>query len=683
MTFVSSTQVHTVALVGSGGSGKTLLAEALLVASGAIPKLGSIEDGSTVCDFEPEEVKRRSSVQTSVAPLQLGVHKINILDTPGAPDFVTEVELALAVADLGVLVVSAVDGVEVQTEIAWRLLTRAGVPFVVFVNKLDAERADYDATLGALRAAFGDGLAAVELPFDSPEHTGIADLLEEVAILEDHGAHVPGPIPDDLVELEHRQHDALVEGIVVADDDLMARYLEGEAPTPAELEDTLAEVMAAGTVHPVLCGSARTGMGIERLARFFTEVDHGRPVVARAGTEHITVVRDADGPPLARVIKTTLDPFVGKISLLQVVSGTLRPDLVLINSRTRAEERIHVLETLTGKSAKPVTEAIAGDIVAVPKLADTRAGDTLAPKSMPVELPTPSTTRPSLAVAIRPRTRGDEDRLMTALHRVAEEDLGVAVERHPETHQTILTVMGETHLQVVVDRLARKHHVEIDLEELRVPYRETITAPAAAEGRHKKQSGGHGQFGVVHLRLEPRGRGEGFEFIDQVVGGAIPRQFIPAVEKGVAKSLDHGGVFGYPVVDVRVICDDGKSHPVDSSEASFEMAGALAVGEALRAAGPVLLEPVSRLRVVVPARFQGDVLADVNTRRGKVLASETDVDGSQIVTAMVPTSELCHYAVDLRSLSAGHGGFELEHDHYEPVPPHLTEKLVKAANSSA
>ncbi len=684
MAISSPRQIRNVALIGHGGSGKTTLTESLLHLAGAITRQGRVEDGTTVSDFEPEEVKRHMSVSLAVAPLDWDGFKVNVIDTPGFADFVGEVELALDVCDVAVLVVSAVDGVEVQTEAVWRLAQARNLPRVVFVNKLDRERADFTATLDSLRERFGAGIAPLELPIgQEAAFEGVADLLADEAILYDAGKRSSAPIPEDMAELEHRVRDALVEGIVVADDSMMERYLEGDVPSAAELESTLANGVAAGTVFPVLCGSAVSGIGLDRLLTFVTEIPPDRKVHAQAGDNLIEIGDDASAEPLARVFKTTLDPFVGRISLVQVVSGTLKPDVVLFNPRTRSEERLHVLETIRGKETTPVPHALAGDIIAVPKLAETRTGDTLAPKGSPVVIAFPEPTTPMYSIAARPRTAGDEDRMMTGLQRLQEEDPSISVRRNDETHQTVLSGMGETHIQVTCERLHRKFTVDLELEELRVPYRETITKPADAEGRHKKQTGGHGQFGVVHLIVEPLDRGGGFEFVDKIVGGAIPRQFIPAVEKGVRRAMGQGGHFGFPVVDVRVTCDDGKFHTVDSSEASFEMAGALGFGLAFEKAAPVALEPIDKVVVTCPMRFQGDVLGDLNSRRGRVLGSWADGEGEQTIEALVPESELGRYAADLRSLTGGRGRFVATFDHYAELPTHLAERLEKKRAASA
>jgi len=679
-------RIRNVALVGHNGAGKSTLAEALLFATGAITRMGKIEDGTTVSDFEPEETKRHMSMSLALAPCTVGDIKLNIIDTPGYADFFGEVRAAASVADLLVVVVSAVEGIEAQTEAVWALGAELDLPRLVFVNKLDRERASFDRTLSGLREHFGAGVAPLELPLGE-EHSfnGIADLLSDTAIVYDGGKPQTGPIPDDLAATEHEVREQLVEGIVVGDDALMERYLEGEVPSTAELEATLATGMTQGVVFPVVCGSATTGVGIDRLASLLAELapppDARPPVTVRAGDVEQEVKPDPAGQPLARVFKTISDPYVGKISLLRILSGTIRPDSVLHNPRTHNDERLHVLQLLRGKEAQPTNEAQAGDIVAVPKLSDTATGDTLAPKGTPVVVPGPAPESVTLSIAIRPKSKGDEDKLMTGLHRLQEEDPALVVERVDETHQTILRGTGETHLAVAAERLARKFGVEVATEEVLVPYRETITKQSEAEGKYKKQTGGHGQFGVAFIRIEPLERGEGFHFADQVVGGAIPKQYIPAVEKGVIEAMAQGGMHGYPVVDVQVTCYDGKYHPVDSSEMSFKMAGSLAFKEAMANAGPVLLEPISRLEVTVPASMQGDILGDLNSRRGRVQGTDTLEGGVQQITGLVPTAEIQRYAVDLRSMTGGRGRFRAEHDHYDVVPANLVDRMVKAAKS--
>jgi elongation factor G len=440
--------------------------------------------------------------------------------------------------------------------------------------------------------------------------------------------------------------------------------------------------VAEATVFPVICGSAAKSVAIDRLAKFICEIGpaptNRPPVTVQAGSTTQEIACDPGGQPLAYVFKTLADPYVGKVSMFKVLSGTIRPDAVLTNPRTHTDEKLHALFTLRGKEQEQLTEVPAGDIAAVAKLGETSTGDTLAPKNMPVIVPTPEPPVQSLSVAILPKSKGDEDKLMTALHRLQDEDPALLVRREDETHQTLLSGMGETHLAIVTERLARKFGVEVQTEDVRVAYRETIAGDAEAEGKYKKQTGGHGQFGVANIRIEPLERGEGFHFEDKIVGGAVPRQFIPAVEKGIQETMQHGGVFGYPVVDVRVTLFDGKFHAVDSSEMSFRMAGSLGFREAMAKASPVLLEPISLLEVTVPAAYQGDVMGDLNARRGRVQGTEAGNNGEQIIVAQVPTSELQRYAIDLRSLTGGRGRFTMRHSHYDPLPSHLVDKVKKS-----
>ncbi|HWC11952.1 MAG TPA: elongation factor G [Acidimicrobiales bacterium] len=677
-------RIRNVALVGHGGAGKTTLAEALLFCAGAISRQGRVEDGNTTTDFDPEEVRRGISLSLALAPFEREGHKINLLDAPGYADFVTDVHAALRVADLAVFVVSGVEGPEVQTEVAWRIAAERNVPRMFFVSKLDRERASFDRTVEQLRELFGAGIAPLQLPVGAEAgFKGVTDLLTDAAfVYQGDKAGVRTEVPGEMADLAAVARDTLVEGIVVADDDLMERYLEGETLAPKELQETLARGVVEGTVFPVACGSAANLVGIDRLAQLLCEIgpsplDRPAATVNAAGST-TEVPCDPSGQPLAFVFRTLADPFVGKVSFLKVLSGTIRPDMHLTNPRTHADERLHGLFTMRGKEQESVPDLPAGDIGAVAKLADLTTGDTLAPKGTPVVVPPLELPQPVLSIAVLPKSKGDEDKLMTGLHRLQEEDPALHVRRDDEIHQTLLSGMGDTHLAMVTERLSRKFGVEVEVEDVRVPYRETITRAAEAEGKHKKQTGGHGQFGVAFLKVEPLPRGGGFEFVDKIVGGAIPRQFIPAVEKGVVETMSTGGVHGYPVVDVRVTVFDGKYHPVDSSEMSFKMAGSLGFKEAMANAGPVMLEPISTLEVTVPSAYQGDIMGDLNSRRGRVQGTEAVGNGEQMITALVPTSEILRYAIDLRSITGGRGRFSARHDHYDLLPAHLVNKVAKA-----
>lgn len=673
-------RIRNVALVGHAGSGKTTLAEALLYRAGTIKRLGTVEEGNTVTDFDPEEHDRDMSLGLAMAPFEWQGHKINLIDTPGYADFIGDVHAALRVADLAVFVVDATEGVEVQTEYAWEVAERLGVPRMIFVNKLDKERASFDNTLAQLRDRFGAGIAPIELPIG--EHAafhGVADLFRDKAYIYDSGQAEEVDMPDEIADREHEIHDNLVEGIVVADDDMLEAYLEGEVPSVEELEKTMAVGIADATVFPVVAGSATGPIAVDRLADFIVELGPAPtdrpPIIIEAGDELIEIESDASGDPLAFVFKTIADPYVGQISLMRVRSGTLRPDMSVTNSRSGADERLAKLATMIGKETELVDSAPAGDIVAVAKLTDTATGDTLAPKNKPVRLPDLERPRPVLATALIAKTQADDDKLATALRRVLAEDPALELELNAETKQTLLKGMGETHLLITIERLQRKFNVGVDTEPMRVPYRETVSRAAEAEGKYKKQTGGHGQYGVASIKLSPTGRGEGFEFVDKIKGGSIPRQFIPAVEKGIVETMAEGGLRGFPVVDVQVSLIDGKYHSVDSSEMSFKQAGRLALRSAMQQAVPILLEPVSRIEVTIPSEYQGDVMGDLSSRRGQLQGTEATTNGQQRITALVPTSEILNYAIDLRSITQGWGRFETEHDHYQEVPSHMADQI--------
>lgn len=676
-------KIRNVALVGHSGAGKTTLAEALLFRAGTIPRLGSVEDGTTVTDFDPEEHARGLSLSLALAPFEWKGFKINLIDAPGYADFVGDVHAAMRVADLAIFVVSAVEGVEVQTEYAWGIAEDLRVPRMIFINKLDKERASFDRTLAQLRDRFGAGIAPIELPIgEQAAFHGVADLFRDKAYVYDSGQAEEVEIPESMSDQEHEVHDNLVEGIVVADDDMLERYLEGDEPSVDELEHTMARGIAEATVFPVVCGSATGPIAVDRLADFITELGPAPtdrpPMIVKAGDQSVEVMSDVAGDPLGFVFKTIADPYVGQISLMRIRSGELKPDNSLTNSRTGSDEKLAKIATMIGKETELVPSAPAGDIVAVAKLSDTATGDTLAPRNKPVTLPPVDQPEPVLATAVTARTQADEDKLANALRRILAEDQALRLTRDSETKQTLLWGMGEMHLTITLERLERKFGVAVDTEKPKVPYRETISRTSQAEGKYKKQTGGHGQYGVCFLRVSPLPRGEGFAFVDEIRGGSIPRQFIPAVEKGVTETMSDAGVRGFPVVDVQVAVYDGKYHSVDSSEMSFKMAGRLGFKAAMEQAGPVLLEPISRVQVTVPADYQGDVMGDLSSRRGQLQGTEAAPSGMQLITALVPTSEIMNYAIDLRSLTQGWGRFKTEHDHYQEMPSHMADQVVAA-----
>jgi len=586
-----------------------------------------------------------------------------------------------------VIVVSAVEGVESQTEAAWDAARALGVPRLVFVNKLDRERSDFDRVLTQLRERFGGGFAPLELPIGKEaELHGVVDVLTETADLYDgdtptHGA----PVPEELREEEHRVHEAVVEEIVAGDDELLERFLADDVPSVPELEHALTVEMEHESEFPVLCGSAVSGVGVDRLADFLVEIGPppvDRPATVLAGDTEVEVAVNPDGDPLAVVFHTIADPYVGHLSLFRVLSGTIKPDDHLTNTRTNADERLHGLFTLRGKEHVDVPAIAAGDIGVVAKLTSTRTGDVLAAKGRPVRIAERPQPPAVAAVSLLPRTQGDDDKLGPALSRLCEEDPTLVVER-ATTGQLLLRGLGDIQLAVALERLERRFGVHVDTEPRRVAYKETITATAEAEGRHKKQTGGHGQFAVCLLRVEPLERGAGFEFHNKVVGGAISKGYIQAVQKGVEEAMADGGARGFPVVDVAVTVLDGKEHAVDSSELAFKLAARLAFREAMEKASPVVLEPVAFVEVDVVADLVGDVLGDLNSRRARVAGTSPSTPGRQVVSAHVPEAELVRYAAELRSLTGGRGRFTVEHDHDAVVPPNLVDRLTTSAMAGA
>ncbi len=678
--------IRNVLLVGHGGAGKTTLLEAMLFVSGAITRMGRVEDGNTVSDFEPEEVKKQISVSLAMAPVEWDGVKINVLDAPGYADFVGDVRSAIRAVDAVLLVVSAVDGVEVQTEVAWELAAQAGLPRAILVNKLDRERASFERVLDELVQAFGTQVAPIQLPLGE-EHAfhGVVDLLGRRAYTYD-GSHLgaEGDWPEDVVARAEPLREKLVEAVAESDDALIEKYLEQGELEEEEILRGVKQGFTAARIAPVLCASASKAIGVDRLLRFVAEefpspAERDRIVVRTRAGEERERPTTPDGPLTAFVFKTISDPYVGHISLFRVFSGRLRPDSTVFNATKGVEERIGQLFTLRGKEHETVAEVPAGDIGAVAKLGHTTTGDTLCTKDDPVQLPPLEMPEPLLAYAIAPRTKGDEDKLSTALARLLEEDPTLRIERSEETHETVIYGMGEAHLDVVIERMKRKFGVEVTTAPAKIPYRETIRGRGKGTGRHVKQTGGHGQYGVCVIEIEPLPRGGGFEFVDKIFGGAIPNQFIPSVEKGVVKAMEQGVVSGYPMVDLRCTLVDGKFHPVDSSDMAFQIAGSLALKEAAEQAGVILLEPIVELEIVVPEAYTGDVMGDLNSKRAKIGGIESAGVGKQRIRALVPQAEVARYAIELRSMTGGRGAFTMRFSHYEEVPPHLAEKIIAEA----
>jgi len=677
-------RVRNIALVGHGGSGKTTLGEALLFVGGAINRMGSVEQGTTTFDHEPEEIEREISLGLSVGTVDWNDTRINIIDSPGSSDFVGDARSALRAADLALFCVSAVDGVEVQTEQLWRAAGEEGIPRVVVVTKLDRERASYERTLDQLRSAFGNAIAPIQVPIGQEQ-----DLRGLVRVASERAYEYPGgskigslvDLPQEVETRVHAAHTGLIETVVETDDAMMEAYFDGTEPTRDKIVSTVHSGIVAGDIHPVLVTSAEKLIGIDTLFEFI--VDYGPNPLERVmpSLESGDVgATSADGPLLAYVFKTITDPFVGRISLFRIYSGTAKADQDLEIARG-GKVRLHNLFKLQGKEHHDVSELPVGGIGAVAKVEDLHPGDTIRSQGLDATITPVQYPRPVAEIAITPHSHHDDEKLSTALHRMEESDPTVRVERRSETGETILAGLGDTHLDVTLDRIHRMFGVEIDAALPAIPYRESITASAEAEGKHRKQSGGRGQYGVAKLRFSPRPRGSGYEFVNSVKGGSIPRGFIPAVDKGVKEALDRGIVAGYPVVDIAVEVYDGKYHPVDSDEMSFRMAGIHAFRSASDKLRPVLLEPIMKVAVTVPEDHLGDVMGDINSKRGRVLGMEGE-GNLRAVSAEVPMAEMQQYPAELRSLTSGRGTFEVEFDHYAEVPHSEAQQVIAAAGSS-
>jgi len=684
-------RVRNVLIVGHGGAGKTSLVESLLFATGAVNRVGRVEDGGTVTDFEPEETRKQISVSLALAPVEHDGYKVNLLDAPGYADFVGEVRSALPAVDAVLFVVSAVDGVETQTEVVWTMADELSLPRAFFINKLDRDRASFARALDAIQETFGKQCPPLYLPIgEEHEFSGVVGLLSGRAFTYADGKRSEGEVPAAQADTAESMRAQLIETIIqeAEDEELMDRYLGGDEIAPADLIPDLEKAVAGGRLYPVLAGAGTKGIGpvelLEVMTQAFPSPAERQPYQGTAPGSEDTVSRTADpgGPLAAYVFKTISDPYVGRLNLFRVVSGTFRPDQTVLNATKGKDERVGHLHTLRGKNQEALDEVVAGDIGAVSKLAETSTGDTLCAKEAPFVLQAPVMPDPLLPIAIAPRSRGDEEKLSSGLGRIEAEDLTLRVERNPETKQTILWGMGENHIEVVLERLKRKFGVQVDQVPLRLPYKETFKGPAKGLGRHVKQSGGHGQYGICNIEVEPLPRGEGFEFVDKIYGGAIPNQFIPSVEKGVRKAMEDGLAAGYPVVDIRVTLRDGKFHTVDSSDMAFQIAGSLALRDAAAAADIVLLEPVLELEVLIPDEFVGDILGDLSSRRGRVVGTDPVGTGRTLVRANVPEVEAVRYAIDLRSMTKGKGSFARHFSHYEELPSHMAAKVIEEAKAA-
>ena len=655
-------RIRNAALLAHSGAGKTSLVEALLLATKAINRLGRVEDGNTVSDFDPEEHRRQTSLQLSVAPCVSAGHKLNLVDTPGFADFVGEQVSALRAVDAAILVVSAPSGVEVGTELAWARIRERGLPTLVFVNKMDRDGADFEAALTQLRRVIGNQCVALSVPVGAAASlSGVADI-------------IGGAGDADLAEA----HDTLAEAVAETDDALTEKFLEDGELGAEDIRTGLRAGVKAGQIVPVLAGSATTGVGIEQLLQAIVDLlpspAEAPALAASQGDAEVSLAADNGGPLAAFIFKTAADPFVGKISYFRLLSGSLKPNQEMWDVTQNESERIGQLFVPFGKSQESVPSLSAGDIGAVTKLAHAVTGDTLTTKANAVQAPPIEFSPAVYDVAVHPKSQADLDKMSTALNRLLEEDPSLVMRRNQETSELVVSGMGDTQVDVMAERAKQKFGVELDLRVPDVPYRETISKVTQTEYKHKKQTGGHGQYGHVLIRLEPLERGAGFEFGNEVVGGNVPKEYIPAVEKGVIKAME-GGADGFPIVDMRVVLYDGSSHSVDSSGASFEIAGSFAVRQGLRDAVPVLLEPIMRLQASVPESMAGAVVGDLNTRRARINGM-TPEGGMAVIDAEAPQAEVQQWATQLRALTQGRGTMTLQFDHFGEMPAHLSQRVI-------
>ena len=673
-------RIRNVAIVGHGGAGTTSVTEALLYRSGAISRMCKVEDGATTTDYEPEEIKRKVSVNATLAPVEWRDSKINFIDTPGFADFVAEVKCAFRAVDSALIVVCATSGVQVGTEQCWKLAEEAGLPRICFVNKMDRENADFDSILDDLRNKFGKRVLPLQLPLGKEDSfCGLIDVFKMKAYKANGNDSIEMDIPEDMIDYANEARAKMVEAAVEADDDVMMRYLDGETISDEEIMKCLIKGIRHAVIFPVLCGSAYKDIGLGRLMNAI--IDYTYPAILndfvvineKTGEEE---VRDANAPMAALVFKTTSDPFVGRLSYFRVFSGKITGDSIIYNASRDHEERIGTVFTMRGKTQIPLKAISAGDIGVVAKLQYTSTGDTLSDKNAPVKFAPIAFPLPMYTRAILAKKKGEEEKVATALSRLMDEDPTIIVTKNTATKETLISGMGDQHIEIIMERMARKFGVEAVLKAPTIEYRETIRSSAEVEGKHKKQSGGHGQYGHVVIKMEPLPPGGGFEFVDKIFGGAVPRQYIPAVEKGMRESMEHGILAGYPVVDVRVTLLDGSYHTVDSSEMAFKIASHEAFKKAAEKSAPVLMEPYYNLDVHCAESMMGDVIGDLNTKRGRILGMQSMDEGMSCVKAQVPYAEISEYAVDLRALTQGLGTFEMKFDHYEDVPLKLAEKII-------
>jgi elongation factor G len=688
MKVYDAASIRNVALVGHSASGKTQLASAILADAGMVNRFGKVDEGTTVTDYDEEEIARKHTLSASLAFAEWNKQKINLIDTPGIGNFLAEANAALQVADAALVVVDAVSGPMVQTEKVWTASDELKLPRLVVLNRIDRERASLDRSLGSLREVCHRTIVPIQLPIgEEKSFKGVVDLVTKKAFVyqtDESGKFAEGPVPADLTATVDTAREALIEMVAETDEQLMEKFFEAGTLTDAELVAGLKSATSAAKLFPLVCTSSTLNIGIPQLldtilAYLPSPAERTYKGVDKSGAE---VERPADEkrPTAAFVWKTIADPFAGRITMFRVVSGSLKSDSTVLNKTKDAQERLGSIVLLQGKTQTTVPEIKAGDLGAVAKLKETLTSDTIGDKSDPITFAPIKFPEPVLSYAIEPKTRGDEDKISTSMHRLEEEDPSIRYSRDPQTKELLLSGQGQVHIEVTVAKLKRRFGVDVLLKPPRIPYRETIKGSTEAHGRHKKQTGGHGQFGDCKIKVEPLPRGSDFEFVDDIFGGAIPRQFVPAVEKGIQDARTRGYLAGYPMVDFRVTVFDGSYHDVDSNELSFKLAGSLAFKDAMTRAKPTILEPIMNVEVYAPSDFAGDLMGDLNGRRGRIAGMDTR-GAMTIIKAQIPMAEMLTYEQHLTSATGGRGTYHMEYSHYDEVPSHLQTKIIAAAKA--
>jgi elongation factor G len=684
MAQYESSTLRNVALIGHGGTGKTSLGEAFLYDSGKTDRLGKVDEGTSSLDFEPEEQKRRISINSAVAFFEWGKHKINIVDTPGDANFVMDTRNCLRIVDSAVVILDSVGGVEFQTEKVWEIAGDLHLPRLIFVNKMDKERADFFEAIEGVKEKLGKKATPCFLPIGSEDNfKGLVDLISLKALMFDdpRGKYKKADIPGDMMEQVERYREALVEDVAECDESLMEKYLEEGDLSEEEVKDGLRKGVISGELFPAICGSSVKNIGITSLMDMIVDylpspVDRGSIEGKKPAADEKETRNPSPSEPFsAMVFKTIADPYAGKLTLFRVFSGTADSDTVFYNPLKKVSEKFGNIFYLEGKTQKAAEAVLPGDIAAVAKLKDTATGDTLCNEKAQIVFEQAPPVPGLMSFAIQPKSKGDEEKIATSLNRLVEEDPTLSIRRDEQTRELILTGMGQTHIEVTTEKLKRKFGVEVELHLPKVPYKETIKGKTQIQGKYKKQSGGRGQYGDTWIEIEPLPRGEGFQFVDKIVGGVIPRQYIPAVEKGIVEAMEEGVIAGYPVVDVRVSLYDGSFHTVDSSEMAFKIAASMGFKKGVLLCQPTLLEPIVQIDIEITDEYMGDVIGDLNARRGRVLGMDTK-GSNQVIKGQVPLAEILSYAADLRSMTSGRGTFSFVLSHYEEVPPQISEKII-------